>query len=59
MIRGEPRAVELRDLHGLLDLLGEWQNAHPDQANTEASVTAVHNLVSTLVLNADRGSEPE
>jgi hypothetical protein len=53
MIRGEPRAVELRYLHGLLDLLTEWESTHPKEAGAEPLVTAIHDLVSTLVLNAE------
>jgi hypothetical protein len=59
MIRGEPRAVELHYLHGLLDLLREWADTYPDQANMDPKLTAVHHLISTLVLNADLGSEPK
>jgi hypothetical protein len=35
MIRGEPRAVELRCLHGLLDMLTEWESTHPKEADAE------------------------
>jgi hypothetical protein len=56
MIRGEPRAVELRYLHGLLDMLTEWESTHPDEADAEPLVTAIHGLVSTLVLNAEPGA---
>jgi hypothetical protein len=56
MIRGEPRSVELRYLHGLLDMLTEWESAHPDEADAEPLVTAIHDLVSTLVLNAEPDS---
>ncbi len=52
MIRGEPRAVELRYLHGLLDMLTEWESTHPDEAG-EPLITAIHDLVSTLLLNAE------
>ena len=55
MIRGETRAVELRYLHGLLDLLTEWESTHPEEA-AEPLVTAIYDLVSTLVLNAEPGS---
>jgi hypothetical protein len=56
MIRGEPRAVELRYLHGLLDMLTEWESTHPAEADAEPLVTAIHDLVSTLVLNAEPGA---
>ena len=56
MIKGEPRAVELRYLHGLLDLLTEWESTHPGEADAEPLVTAIYDLVSTLVLNAEPGS---
>ena len=39
MIRGEPRSVELRYHHGLLDMLTEWESAHPDEADAEPLVT--------------------
>jgi hypothetical protein len=58
MIRGEPRAVQLRYLYGLLDLLSEWADTHPEDANADPWVNAVHHLVSTIVLNADADSEP-
>jgi hypothetical protein len=56
MIKGEPRAVELRYLHGLLDLLTEWESTHPDEAAAAPLVTAIYDLVSTLVLNAEPGA---
>ena len=56
MIRGEPRAIELRYLHGLLELLTEWESTHPDEADAEPLVTAIYDLVSTLVLNAEPGA---
>jgi len=56
MIRGEPRAVELRCLHGLLDMLTEWESTHPKEADAEPLINAIHDLVSTLVLNAEPGA---
>jgi hypothetical protein len=34
-------------------MLTEWESTHPDEADSEPLITAIHDLVSTLVLNAE------